>query len=108
MLEYLDAAGAHPFRKWFDRLDAYAAAKVTVATIRMATGNFGDSKSVGGGVIECRIDLGAGFRIYFGRDGDNLVILLSGGTKKSQRADIDEAKRRWPDYKKRSKTMQGI
>jgi putative addiction module killer protein len=106
VLEYLDIAGTSPFRRWFDKLDAPAAAKVTVATARMATGNLGDSKSVGSGVIECRIDFGAGFRIYFGRDGDDLVILLSGGTKKSQQADIAEAKRRWQDYKKRSRTMK--
>lgn len=108
VLEYLDIAGISPFRRWFDRLDAPAAAKVTVATARMATGNFGDSKPVGSGVVECRIDFGPGFRVYFGRDGDELVILLAGGTKKNQQTDIAEAKRRWQDYKKRSRAMKGI
>ena len=107
VLEYLDAAGASPFRKWFDKLDAFAAAKVTMATTRMAMGNFGDHRSVGEGVIECRIDFGPGYRIYFGRDGDTLVILLSGGTKNRQQGDIAQAKRRWQDYKMRSKAMKG-
>ena len=103
ILQYLTASGESPFGQWFDKLDAQAAAKVTVAVTRMAAGNFGDHKSVGAGVLESRIDFGPGYRIYFGRDGDTLVILLLGGTKKRQQQDIAAAKALWQDYKTRSK-----
>ena len=99
--EYVDTAGNSPFRNWFDRLDAQAAAKVTVALTRMGLGNLSNVKSVGAGVQEIRIDFGPGYRIYFGRDGDWLVILLAGGTKNRQQKDIAAARVRWADYKKR-------
>lgn len=101
ILEYQTTKGVRPFGKWLKELDARAAAKVTIAATRMRTGNFGDHKGVGGGVIECRIDFGPGYRIYFGQDGDDLVILLLGGSKKRQKDDINEAKEYWKDYKKR-------
>ena len=107
VLEYLRPSGLSPFGKWFGELDAVAAAKVTVALTRMAAGNFGDHKSVGDGVSECRIDFGPGFRIYYGRDGAALVILLAGGTKRRQAQDIAEAKARWQDYKARSRAVKG-
>lgn len=103
VLEYLTAEGISPFGTWFGKLDAQAAAKVTVAVTRMAAGNFGDHKSVGAGVLEHRIDFGPGYRIYFGRDGETLVILLVGGTKMRQPRDIAAAKEFWEDYKTRSK-----
>ena len=59
-----------------------------------------DVKSVGAGVMERRIDWGPGYRVYFGRDGDRLIVLLGGGTKKRQQ-DIEEALTRWTDYKRR-------
>jgi putative addiction module killer protein len=79
---------------------------VTVAVTRMAGGNFGDHKVVGAGVLEHRIDFGPGYRIYFGRDGDALVILLAGGTKKRQQQDIAAAQELWQDYKARSKAAK--
>ena len=82
--EYLDSNGRSPYAKWFNRLNAQAAAKVATALIRMEQGNFSTSKGVGEGVFECRIDFGPGYRIYFGKDGGNLVVLLGGGTKKRQ------------------------
>ena len=103
ILEYLDANGGSPYRNWFDALDTAAAAKVTVAITRMRLGNLSNTKGVGSGVQEYRIDFGPGYRIYFGRDGETLVILLAGGTKKRQRADIETAQVRWVDYKKRKK-----
>jgi len=106
VLEYLTSSGSGRFGKWFDKLDAVAAAKVTVAITRMAAGNFGDHKSVGAGVHEHRIDFGPGYRIYFGLDGDELVILLVGGNKKRQQQDIAEAKALWQDYKVRSKAAK--
>lgn len=98
---YVDEAGAGPFSDWFDALDARAAAKVTTAITRMSNGNFSNVKSVGQGVSEYRIDYGPGYRVYFGRDGDILVVLLAGGTKKRQQRDIDQAHERWADYKRR-------
>lgn len=78
-----------------------AAAKVATALERIADGNLSNVKSVGSGVLECRIDFGPGYRIYFGRDGDRLVILLAGGTKKRQQEDIHVAIEHWGEYKKR-------
>jgi putative addiction module killer protein len=104
IFEYLDAAGDSPYQGWFDSLDAQAAAKVTVALTRIGLGNLSNAKSVGGGVQEFRIDFGPGYRIYFGRDGDRLVILLAGGTKSRQQKDIAAAQVRWADYKKRKES----
>jgi putative addiction module killer protein len=101
ILEYLDWAGRSPYAEWFDSLSAPAAAKVTVAITRMAMGNFSNLKGVGGGVYEYRVNFGPGFRIYLGKDGERLVILLAGGTKKRQENDIEDARARWQDYKKR-------
>jgi putative addiction module killer protein len=101
ILEYLDTSGRSPYAKWFNALNAPAAAKVTIAITRLAQGNFSNVRSVGGGVFELKVDFGPGYRIYFGRDGDHLVILLAGGTKKRQQGDIAEANVRWFDYKKR-------
>jgi putative addiction module killer protein len=101
VLEYLNRAGSSPFAAWFRRLDATAAAKVTTALRRLEMGNFSNVKGVGAGVFECRIDFGPGYRVYFGRDGDTVVILLAGGTKKRQDKDIADAHERWTDYKKR-------
>jgi putative addiction module killer protein len=101
ILEYLDVAGDSPYRAWFDSLDARAAAKVTVVLTRIELGNLSNVKGVGAGVQEYRIDFGPGYRIYFGRDGDRLVILLAGGTKSRQQNDIVTAQKRWADYKKR-------
>ena len=101
ILELLDGKGASPFAAWFDSLDATAAAKVTTAVRRLELGNFSNVKGVGGGVFEYRIDFGPGYRVYFGKDGETLVILLGGGTKKRQDRDIAIAAERWSEYKKR-------
>jgi putative addiction module killer protein len=103
ILEYLDPAGRRPFAQWFDRLDPRAAAKVTVALARMEGGNFSNAKGLAGALFEYRIDFGPGYRIYFGRDGEDIVILLGGGTKKRQDQDIEAARARWVDYKRRKK-----
>jgi len=84
---------------WFSELDAVTRAKVTRSIVRLAQGNGSNVKSVGEGVLEYRIHFGPGYRIYFGRDGDALVILLTGGTKKRQQADIDAARAYWQTYK---------
>jgi putative addiction module killer protein len=104
--EYVDQQGQSPFARWFATLDAPAAAKVTVALARIEQGNFSNVKGVGAGVFEYRIDFGPGYRVYFGRDGETLVILLAGGTKKRQQADIVAAQQRWKDYKRRKTQEQ--
>lgn len=101
--EYLDHQGQSPFGVWFGDLDAVAASKITIGIARIEQGNLSNVKSVGAGVLEYRINFGAGYRIYFGRDGDVLVILLAGGTKQRQQRDIETAKGRWSDYKQRRK-----
>ena len=99
--EYLDAEGSSPYAKWFNRLNVAAAVKVVTAVHRMEQANFSNVKGVGAGVYEYRIDFGPGYRIYFGKEGDRLVLLLAGGTKKRQDADISAAKGHWRDYKRR-------
>jgi putative addiction module killer protein len=101
VVEYIDAAGRSPFGRWFDMLDARAAAKVSIATARLEQGNTSNLKAVGQGVSEIRIDFGPGYRVYVGQDGDVLVILLGGGTKQRQQKDIAAAQERWADYKVR-------
>lgn len=101
VVQYEAEDGSCPFADWFDRLDAEAALKVRTAVARMELGNMGDAQVVGGGVLERRINWGPGYRVYFGRDGDQLVILLTGGTKRRQRADIETATQYWTDYRNR-------
>jgi putative addiction module killer protein len=74
---------------------------VTTAVRRLELGTLSNVKEVGGGVFEYRIDFGPGYRVYFGKDGETVVILLGGGTKKRQDRDIATARDRWSDYKKR-------
>lgn len=101
VLEYLDRSGSSPFAAWFRTLDAIAATKVTTAIRRLELGSVSNVKGVGGGVFEYRIDFGPGYRVYFGKDGAVVVILLGGGTKQRQDRDIASAHERWIDYKKR-------
>ena len=96
---YVTPSGLQPFAAWFADLEPVARAKVTRAIARLEQGNFSNVKSVGGGVLEYRIDFGPGYRVYFGREGEALVILLIGGTKKRQQRDIDAAHSYWQDYK---------
>lgn len=98
--EYV-ADGVSPFRRWFDDLDAQAAAFVTTAIERLAEGNVSNVRSIGEGAAELKINRGPGYRVYFGWDGKTLVILLGGGTKRRQQNDIEAALRRWQDYKRR-------
>lgn len=100
---YIDENGNKRFALWLEALDAAAAAKVTIALTRMEQGNFSKAKGVGAGVYEYKIDFGPGYRIYFGRDGDLVVILIGGGTKKRQNKDIQAAQQCWADYKRRKK-----
>jgi putative addiction module killer protein len=101
VVEYLDIQGKSPFRRWFAGLDAAAAAKVVVSLRRLELDNVSGLKSVGQGVHEHRIHWGPGYRIYFGFDGQEVIILLAGGTKQRQSKDIAEAIARWQDYRRR-------
>lgn len=104
LVEYITAEGQSPFAKWFDVLPHQPAAKIAVALTRLELGNFSNVKSVGEGVLEYRLDFGPGYRIYFGRDNDTVIILLIGGTKQRQQNDIQSAKHYWNDYKKRKRS----
>ena len=99
--EYIDERGKSPYAEWHNHLDARAAAKVSTALYRLEQGNFSNTKGGGGGIFEYKLDFGPGYRIYFGKDGERVVIILGGGTKKRQQRDIDAAKAYWQDYKAR-------
>jgi len=101
LAEYLDEQGRSPFGKWLGRLNREARAEVTYAMVRLARGYRSKLKFIGAGVTEYKIAFGPGYRIYFGRDGDELIILLGGGTKKRQSGDILKARARWKDYQRR-------
>ena len=103
VLEYLDSSGRSPWRRWFNDLDAIAAAKIATALYRLGQGNFSTVAGVGSGVYEVKIDFGPGYRIYFGKDGETVVILLGGSTKKRQSVAIASAHKAWDDYKRRKK-----
>jgi putative addiction module killer protein len=106
IVEYETAGARSPFGQWFAKLDPVAAAKVVVAISRMAQGNPGNVRSLGEGISECRIDTGPGYRVYFGRDGAILMVLLAGGTKARQQRDIDTARKYWKDYKQRRTALR--
>lgn len=103
--EYVSLDGRSLFGAWFDRLNSEAVRRVTTALYRLGLGNFSNVKGVGSGIFDCRIDFGPGYRIYFGKDGERIIILLCGGTKKRQQEDIQLALDFWAAYKqaKRSK-----
>ena len=99
--EYVDSRGRSPFGRCFDGLDAGTAARVRTSLARMESGNLSNVRGVGSGVLECRINVGPGYRVYFGRDGDRLIILIGGGTKARQQRDIEGARELWQEYKRR-------
>ena len=98
VLEYETADGESPFRQWLATLDRSVRARIQARVLRFEAGNLGDHRSVGAGVLEARVMTGSGYRIYFGRDGASLVLLLVGGTKASQAKDIRRAQDYWRDY----------
>lgn len=102
VLRYQAEDGTEPLTDWLQSLrDKQAQAKIRVRLKRLEAGNFGDCDPVGEGVQELREHLGAGYRVYFGHHGQTVVILLCGGAKKSQGADIKTAKEYWIDWKRR-------
>lgn len=100
VVEYVREDGSNPYRAWFDGLHAQAAAKVAMATLRLELGNTSRVKWIGT-IGEDRIDWGPGYRIYLAQDGATLNVLLAGGTKQRQQADVERAKALWAEYKAR-------
>ena len=98
--EYITAQGKSPFRDWLKSHDVGVQARIQARVLRFENGNLGDHKSVGGGVWEARLDFGPGYRLYFGKDGHSVILLLAGGDKGSQARDITAAKRYWNDFGK--------
>ena len=102
VFRYQTAEGKEPVTEWLQSMrDKQAQAKLRVRLRRLEAGSFGDCESVGDGVLELREHLGAGYRVYFGRHGQKVVVLLCGGSKKSQAADIRKAREFWADWRRR-------
>lgn len=102
LLRYQREDGREPFAEWLNGLrDKVAQARIRVRLRQVQSGNFGDSKPIGEGVIELRVHVGAGYRVYCGRHGKVVVLLLCGGDKSSQAADVKRAKELWSEWKRR-------
>ena len=102
---YVSRGGEDPFDNWLSALaDARAQAKIATRIDRLAAGNFGDCKPLRQGVCELRIDWGPGYRVYYAMVGKVCVLLLCGGDKRKQSADIERAAEYLRDYKQRTET----
>lgn len=102
LFRYRREDGREPFTEWLDALrDKVAQARIRVRLLQLQAGNFGDWAPVGEGVIELRVHVGEGYRVYCGRQGRSIVLLLCGGGKRSQPADIRYAKELWMEWKRR-------
>jgi putative addiction module killer protein len=96
--EYVSADGRRYFRQWLNSLWIPVRARIQARILRFETGNLGDHRLVGEGVWEARIMFGPGYRIYFGKEGRSIILLLLGGDKSSQAADIRKARTLWREY----------
>lgn len=104
LLRYRRFDGKEPFTEWLDGLrDKAASARIRIRLRRIEAGNLGDCEPVGEGVSELRIHIGAGYRVYFGRSGQKVILLLCGGDKSSQSSDIRTAKALWAEWKQRQR-----
>ena len=101
LINYETSTGKCPVRAWLDELDSVVSARIQARIRRITYGNFGDAKSVGQGVSELRITFGSGYRVYFARYGEEIILLLCGGDKASQVQDIQTAQNYWLDFKRR-------
>jgi putative addiction module killer protein len=105
---YVTASGADTFAEWFDGLrDRQAQARIQARIDRLERALFGDAHACGDGVWELRIDWGPGYRVYYARASDVIVLLFLGGDKRQQQADIERAKGYWRDYQERTKPKKG-
>ena len=103
--EYTDEQGRNLFREWVTNLrDEQAARRIADRIERMKAGNFGDVRMLGQGLSEMRIHYGPGYRLYYGREGERIYLLLCGGDKSSQSRDIEKARAYWQDHKRRQRT----
>ena len=106
---YVKVDGGCPYEEWHDSLDAQTASRIDRSVFRMKNGNFAGCKPIKNervkGVFERTIDFGPGWRVYYGMDGNTVVVLLIGGNKKSQTSDIAKALGYWTDYKTRKETQ---
>ena len=101
LTEYVNEKGVSVFQKWFNKLDQEAAARISTALYRLEAGNDAHLKSLGGGIYECKLNFGPGYRVYMGKENHAMIILLCGGSKKQQNKDIALARDLWRDYKLR-------
>lgn len=102
LFRYQRDDGYEPFTDWLNALrDKVAQARIRIRLRQVQAGNFGDCEPVGEGVIELRVHVGAGYRVYCARHGKTVVLLLCGGDKGSQVADIKRAKELWSEWKRR-------
>ena len=106
VVHYIGADGADYFDQWLREQSPDTRGRIQTRIDRIELGNLGDHKSVGQGVFELRIHYGPGYRVYLGRDGEALVILLGGGTKKRQSRDIETAQSRWDAYQQEKRNAR--
>lgn len=102
---YADEDGKEPFQVWIDNLrDKQGRRRIINRLFRVQQGNYGDVEPIGEGLSELRLFFGPGYRVYFGEDAGNIVVILCGGDKASQSRDIETAKDYWKEYKSRAQT----
>jgi len=96
---YRDANGVEPFSNWFESIkDSKTKRRILQRIYRLQSGNYGDYKTLKDGVLEMRLHFGSGYRVYFAEINEEIVVLLLGGDKSSQKSDIGKAKNYWKDY----------
>ncbi len=96
---YDTAEGKKPYLDWLKKLsDLTTIARIRARIDRLEEGNLGNYKPLGTGIFEFKFDFGSGYRVYFAVDGDEIILLLMGGDKSSQRRDIEKARQYWTDY----------
>jgi putative addiction module killer protein len=101
---YTDRDGNEPFQLWLDALrDKQGRRRIINRLLRIQQGNYGDVEPIGEGLSELRLFFEPGYRVYFGEDAGNIVVILSGGDKSSQDSDIENAKAYWQEYKTHAK-----
>ena len=99
ILIFEDSSGKKPFVEWLKSLDKKMQARIEQRILRLELGNYGDYKALKDGISELRFKFGSGYRVYFAKDGDKIVILISGGDKSTQSNDIKKAIEYWQEYK---------